>query len=780
MTEQNTFAIAELQQKANEGDAQAQFDLALCYANGKDVEKNEGLAFEWHKKAAEQGHVDAQFALGLFYLLSMDNLHKQQINGLIQKWSRNKSLTENLWVIDLARNANIGLTVDLDPAIDLAATQAFSTKGTSANDDLAFVWLKNAAEQNRAEASYWLGQCYLNGIGAEQNNELAFDRFKKAAEQGLAESQYALACCFFDGIGTKHSDDLGLKWCEKAAISDTPEAQYLLACWYLDGNNAVQNLEQGLLWLMKAAEKKFTQAEVRLAVCYEYGIGVEMSITQAFALRTAVADEGHAESQCWLAQYYLRGGIFEMLIGYEKDAMENNPAYWRNIYLKIGQEHAFSWANKAVENGYGDAYLLLAFMYLYGIGVDQSEKRAFDYFKNAAEYNQDGIADYFLADFYTQTKGVEQSDKLATYYSQRANHEKVRLFYNIEGLLKNADEKLKIKLLRLSINLHIECEDFDLARAEIKEHASDNTDEMNFSLDYIDKTEQVKQEIKQKNALYKALHEKEKEMLSFFTHTMRNALATAPESLRQAIRILGSEDYEKNQKHYEAINEITALFSTLTLTDCLIDTFKQSIYDTEEFKRAWQQDNTGDASPEWFIAAALRQSLNRIIFMEDATGLRKLINNQGELIKPTRKAFIEQVLPLDVNQRDVEKFYHWLQSITALEVTVEKSTVQFGANQIKFSLMFAISSELILNALKYWSGTGKIQIDWRIEPEHYIFSVSNACKANAGSQLAGTHKGVAFINRLIELLGEQAQFNCSANEQLFSAELILHKTLLGG
>ncbi len=287
-------------------------------------------------------------------------------------------------------------------------------------------------------------------------------------------------------------------------------------------------------------------------------------------------------------------------------------------------------------------------------------------------------------------------------------------------------------------------------------------------------------EIKKSKEKDKQIEEKEKEMLSFFTHTMRNALATAPESLRQAIRLLGSEDYESNQKHYEAINEITALFSTLTLTDCLIDTFKQSIYDTEEFKRAWQHDNTGDASPEWFIAAALRQSLNRIIFMEDATGLRKLINNQGELIKPTRKAFIEQVLPLDVNQRDVEKFYHWLQSITAVEVTIEKSTVQFGANQIKFSLMFAISSELILNALKYWSGTGKIQINWRMEPEHYIFSVKNACKANASSQLAGTHKGLAFINRLIELLGEQAQFNCSANEHTFSAELKLHKTLLEG
>jgi hypothetical protein len=82
---------------------------------------------------------------------------------------------------------------------------------------------------------------------------------------------------------------------------------------------------------------------------------------------------------------------------------------------------------------------------------------------------------------------------------------------------------------------------------------------------------EAKQEVKQKDALHKALHDKEKEMLSFFTHTMRNALATAPESLRQAIQLLGSEVYEKDTKHYQAINKIASLFSTLSLTDCLID-----------------------------------------------------------------------------------------------------------------------------------------------------------------------------------------------------------------
>lgn len=133
----------------------------------------------------------------------------------------------------------------------------------------------------------------------------------------------------------------------------------------------------------------------------------------------------------------------------------------------------------------------------------------------------------------------------------------------------------------------------------------------------------VEQKEEEREALNKALHEKEKEMLSFFTHTMRNALATAPQSLREAIDLLGGDVYEKDTKHYKAINKIAALFSTLSLTDCLIDTFKQSISDPHEFKQSWQKDHTGDATPKWVIASALRQSLNRIIFYERYQRVKK-------------------------------------------------------------------------------------------------------------------------------------------------------------
>ena len=40
-----------------QGDADAQFELGFCYANGKGVEQDQAEAVSWYRKAAEQGDV---------------------------------------------------------------------------------------------------------------------------------------------------------------------------------------------------------------------------------------------------------------------------------------------------------------------------------------------------------------------------------------------------------------------------------------------------------------------------------------------------------------------------------------------------------------------------------------------------------------------------------------------------------------------------------------------------------------------------------------------------
>ena len=58
-----------LRERAEQGDAGAQFKLGDMYALGWGVPQDDARAVAWYKKAAEQGDADAQVKLGAMYAL---------------------------------------------------------------------------------------------------------------------------------------------------------------------------------------------------------------------------------------------------------------------------------------------------------------------------------------------------------------------------------------------------------------------------------------------------------------------------------------------------------------------------------------------------------------------------------------------------------------------------------------------------------------------------------------------------------------------------------------
>ena len=57
-----------MKEKAEKGDAQAQYALGLMYYNGEKVAKNYAEALKWFCRAAEEnGHREAQLFLGGMY-----------------------------------------------------------------------------------------------------------------------------------------------------------------------------------------------------------------------------------------------------------------------------------------------------------------------------------------------------------------------------------------------------------------------------------------------------------------------------------------------------------------------------------------------------------------------------------------------------------------------------------------------------------------------------------------------------------------------------------------
>ena len=63
-------AVEWYRKAAEQGNANAQYILGICYQNGKGVVENSSEAVKWYRKSAEQGHAYAQCNLG--YCLIMD------------------------------------------------------------------------------------------------------------------------------------------------------------------------------------------------------------------------------------------------------------------------------------------------------------------------------------------------------------------------------------------------------------------------------------------------------------------------------------------------------------------------------------------------------------------------------------------------------------------------------------------------------------------------------------------------------------------------------------
>lgn len=59
--------VVQLQQQAQRGEVQAQYQLAVRYLRGDGVEKNEAQAVTWLEKSAAQHNADAQYVLGSLY-----------------------------------------------------------------------------------------------------------------------------------------------------------------------------------------------------------------------------------------------------------------------------------------------------------------------------------------------------------------------------------------------------------------------------------------------------------------------------------------------------------------------------------------------------------------------------------------------------------------------------------------------------------------------------------------------------------------------------------------
>ncbi|MDR3048511.1 MAG: sel1 repeat family protein [Elusimicrobiota bacterium] len=86
----------------------------------------------------------------------------------------------------------------------------------------AYIWFKEAADQEYGAAMVNLAKMYEIGDFVVQDYEEAARLYEKAAKQGNAEAMNKLSALYSDGLGVEKNKKTALEWLKKAAKQKKP------------------------------------------------------------------------------------------------------------------------------------------------------------------------------------------------------------------------------------------------------------------------------------------------------------------------------------------------------------------------------------------------------------------------------------------------------------------------------------------------------------------------------------------------------------------------------
>jgi len=150
-----------LEEAADQGHAEAQYILGLLYSKGQGVAQDYAAAMKWYRMPADPGDVPAQYHLGHWY-----------------------------------RNG----------------------QGVAQDYSAAMKWYRMAADQGDAQAQYNLGEMYYEGHGVAQDYSAAMKWYRMAADQGHAGAQGSLGVMYYGGKGVPQNTSEALRLLHKAQL----------------------------------------------------------------------------------------------------------------------------------------------------------------------------------------------------------------------------------------------------------------------------------------------------------------------------------------------------------------------------------------------------------------------------------------------------------------------------------------------------------------------------------------------------------------------------------
>lgn len=233
---------------ADQGYANAQFNLGMSYEEGKGVSKDYGKAMTLYQNAAKQGHAKAHNAIGGLY---EDGLGVSQNYKEAAKW--------------YGKGAELNAPIAM---CNLAALQTFG-KGVSKDYAKAREMLDNCLNTNRDDTCCLgrMADLYRYGWGVRQDHAKANEYQSRAAALGSGLAMFSLGVSYDYGFAVEKDAAAALRWYEKGAAVGDARSMYRLYEVYEYGRLG-QSVDKAKAkeWLAKAEPAMKAQNVTRSAM----------------------------------------------------------------------------------------------------------------------------------------------------------------------------------------------------------------------------------------------------------------------------------------------------------------------------------------------------------------------------------------------------------------------------------------------------------------------------------------------------------------------------------
>lgn len=457
-------SLETLQQRVEQGDAEAMYQLGRFYHIGEMVEADYDKAMMLYHRANALGYPLAANNIGTLY----DDMGEPEKS--VEWFEQGIRQDDKRATINLGRFYLLGIGVGQDTFKGIQMLEKYDDDGLASyllaqvydgvigyevpiNYPKALEYYL-LAEKNKQDLTNENLMTLYNNLGTLYNahedistNYVEAQKYlTKAAEMGLPNAMYGLAN-LHDFIGDKKQ---AFKWYLKAAENSLIDAYYYVGNAYKRGEGVQQDSQKALKWLELAAEYQMSGAAWELAEIYRDGIGnvsQNLEKAQAFYLLAKEAGENVERSvqqlQSRLAVRDDFGALLERAkegnLGAQKDLA---MAYVRGDEIEQNYEEAFKWYKAAAEQGDADAQNSLYNRYAKGEGVEQNSEEAMKWLHRSAEQGY-GLAYYNLGFEYSSGDLVRKDELEAIKWYKKAAKKDIKEAYYQLGFLYTYSDTIK-------------------------------------------------------------------------------------------------------------------------------------------------------------------------------------------------------------------------------------------------------------------------------------------------------------------------------------------------